>query len=146
MKKLLAAIVVTFFGLFGWLNWERISPVISPVLGVHPSTGTTSPAETVTLSPAPEPRYRYALLDPTTSTNESFRESMKSKLVAAVRKCRPEKPKESKNGVAETVGIHLVVRMVGTLPRQYGAPEYTIDIPSVPALPPRPDMTQPGAR
>ncbi|MDQ0733497.1 hypothetical protein [Arthrobacter sp. B1I2] len=145
MKKLLAILVIVVIGFLGWLNWERIAFVISPLAGVQQSAGTTSQPGTVTLASAPNPRYRYALLDPTTSTDESFRESMKSKLAASVRNYVPDKPKDTKNGVEELVGIHMVLRMVGTLPLQYGAPEYTIDIPSVPALPARPDMTKPGA-
>lgn len=146
MKKIIPWVaVLAIAGMLGYLNWDRISPLLGPLAGTEATSPSASDGREIALSDAPEPRYRYADLDPTTSTDVSFRESMKSKLVAAVQTFVPPKPATTKGGVAAITGLELTVRLVGTVPLAYGQPNYEVSIPSVPELPARPDMTADGA-
>ena len=145
MKKLIAWVVVlAVAGVLGYLNWDRISPLLAPIVGAEGTEAEDGAAATITLAVAPAQRYRYAALDPTTSTDESFRESMKSKIIAAVQSYVPPKPETTKDGVAPISGLELTVRLVGTVPLAYGQPNYKVSIPSVSALPARPDMRTAG--
>lgn len=147
MKKFLTTIVViAVAGALAWMNWDRIAPIVDPILGVSTArTSETTPVGPTTLGAAPAQRYRLALIDPTTSTDVSFRASMKSDVIAAVQTYVPPKPAEPKAGVAPVVGLQLTVRLVGTNSLAYGQPNIAVSIPSVPELPVRPDMTAEGA-
>jgi hypothetical protein len=146
MKKIIPWVaVLVIAGVLGYLNWDRISPLLGPLVGAEATSTGASDGANIVLPEAPEPRYRYVSLDPTTSTDVSFRESMKSKIVAAVQTFVPPKPATTKDGVAAITGLELTVRLVGTIPLSYGQPNYEVSIPSVPELPARPDMTANGA-
>jgi len=146
MKKFLAAIaVIAVAGVLAWMNWDKIGPIVNPILGIPAAAAATTEAGPTTLGAAPDQRYRFALIDPTTSTDVSFRQSMKDEIIAAVQGYVPAKPTESKVGVAAITGLQLTVRLVGTDSLAYGQPNVAISIPSVPELPARPDMTAPGA-
>lgn len=150
MKKFSATIAIaTILGLLGWMNWDRIGPV----LGVQPSAGPTAAptaAPTAIATPSmlgalPPQRLRFALIDPTNSTVESFRDSMKADIIADVRNYLPPKPSNPKDGVPSIPGLHLTVRLVATNSLAYGQQNADISIPSIPGLPARPDMTASGA-
>lgn len=147
MRRFLANIaVIVIAGVLAWMNWDTIGPLVNPILGIQ--TTTASEAGEVgptTLGAAPNQRHRFALIDPTTSTDASFRQSMKDQIIAAVQSYVPPKPTEPKAGAASVVGLQLTVRLVGTNSLAYGQPNIAISIPSVPELPMRPDMTAPGA-
>lgn len=146
MKRFLAAIaVLAVAGLLAWMNWDKIGPTVNPVLGIQATTAATPETGSTSLGAAPNQRYRFVLIDPTTSTDTSFRESMKGDIIAAVKDYVPPKPTESKVGVAAITGLQLTVRLVGTNSLAYGQPNVAISIPSVPELPARPDMTASGA-
>ncbi|GHF14669.1 hypothetical protein [Pseudolysinimonas yzui] len=146
MKKFFAALmVVAVIGGFAYLNWDRVGPIVGPYLGIEPEAGPTTPPEAFLLPPAPDPRYRFVLLDPSTSTDTSFRESMKALLISVVEGYLPPKPEDTRPGVPEIVGLELTVRLVATDSLAYGQPNYTVSIPSVPALSARADMTEEGA-
>ncbi|HMN40403.1 MAG TPA: hypothetical protein PKE29_06120 [Phycisphaerales bacterium] len=146
MKKFLAAIaVLAIAGVLAWMNWDKIGPIVNPILGIQTAAAATTETGPTTLGAAPDQRYRFALIDPTTSTDTSFRESMKNDIIAAVQSYVPAKPTETKAGVAAITGLQLTVRLVGTNSLAYGQPNVAISIPSVPELPARPDMTAPGA-
>ena len=146
MKKFLAAVaVLAVAGVLAWMNWDKIGPIVNPILGIQTAAAATTETGRTTLGAAPDQRYRFALIDPTTSTDVSFRQSMKDQIIAAVQSYVPAKPTESKVGVAAITGLQLTVRLVGTNSLAYGQPNVAISIPSVPELPARPDMTAPGA-
>lgn len=146
MKKTLTWIAVLVVAVvLGCLNWDRISPLVSSLSGSTHSSAATLDDASATLPDAPKPHFRYAVLDPTTSTDTAFRESMKAKIVAAVESYVPSKPSTTKDGVSAIAGLELTVRLVGTVPLAYGEPNYEVSIPSVAELPPRPDMTADGA-
>lgn len=145
MKKFLATLLVLVVcGVVAWLNWDRIAPAVGPVLGIAPAPATTAPAATGTGIP-PEPRYRLALIDPTLSTDASFRESMKAEFVDAVATYVPAKPDDTRAGVPALTGLEMTIRLVGTHSLAYGQQNAAISIPSVAELPARPDMTADGA-
>ena len=146
MKRFLTTIaVIAVAGVLAWMNWDRIGPVVDPILGTQSVAVATAETGPTTLGAAPEQRYRFALIDPTTSTDISFREAMKNEIIAAVQGYVPAKPTLTKAGVAAISGLQLTVRLVGTNSLAYGQPNVAISIPSVPELPARPDMTAPGA-
>lgn len=145
MKKFLASIVVlTVIGLLGWMNWDKVAPIVGPILGAQAAPSRAATGAT-TLGSAPEQRHRFALIDPTTSTDSSFRESMKADIVAAVQSLVPAKPSDTKAGVAALTGLQLTVRLVATNSLAYGQQNAAISIPSVSELAARPDMTSSGA-
>jgi hypothetical protein len=84
-------------------------------------------------------------IDPTASTDKRFAQAIRASLVEAVRGYMPSRPEETKAGVAGTPGLDLTVRLISTRPLAYGEPYLHIEIPPVDGLPPRPDMTKPGA-
>jgi len=147
MKKFLAIIagLVVVIGLLGWMNWDKIAPIVGPMLGAQAAPSPTAANGPATLGAAPEQRCRFALIDPTTSTDASFRESMKADIIAAVQSLVPAKPSDMKTGVPALTGLQLTVRLVGTNSLAYGQQNAAISIPSVSELPTRPDMTVPGA-
>lgn len=142
MKKILVVVITVTVGVLAYFSWGHAA---QPGFGGTSAPASSAEATRVGLQEEPVQRFRFALIDPTTSTDAAFKESMKAKIIAAVGSYVPVKPSDTKDGVPALAGIHLVVRLVGTVPLQYGAPDYTVDIPSVPALPSRPDMTAPGA-
>jgi hypothetical protein len=145
MKKFLATIaVLAVIGLLGWMNWDTISPIVGPILGAPAAAAATTTRPT-TLAAVPVQLYRFALIDPTTSTDSSFRESMKADIIAAVQSLVPAKPNDTKDGVPAVKGLQLTVRLVETNSLAYGQPNAAISIPSVAELPSRPNMTAPGA-
>lgn len=146
MKRFLATLaVLAVIGVLGWMNWDKVASIFGPMLGGQAAVlPTTAPAPT-TLGAAPEQRYRFALIDPTTSTDSSFRESMKADIIAAVQGLVPAKPGDTKAGVPALTGLQLTVRLVATNSLAYGQQNAAISIPSVSELPARPDMTAPGA-
>jgi hypothetical protein len=146
MKKFLATVaILAGVGVFGWMNWDRVAPIIGPVFGVQATPAPTTAAGPTTLGAVPEQRYRFALVDPSTSTDSSFRESMMADIIAAVKSLVPSKPTETKAGVPALTGLQLTVRLVATNSLAYGQPNAAISIPSIPELPARPSMTAPGA-
>ena len=145
MKKFLATIAfLVVIGLLGWMNWDKVAPIVGPMLGAQAAPSPTAANGPVTLGAAPEQRYRFALIDPTTSTDASFRESMKADIIAAVQSLVPTKPGDTKAGVPALTGLQLTIRLVGTNSLAYGQQNAAISIPSVSELPTRPDMTAPG--
>lgn len=146
MKRFLGTVaVLAVIGLLGWMNWDKVAPIVGPMLGAQ---ATASPAATngsAPLGAAPEQRYRFALIDPTTSTDSSFRESMKADIITAVQSLVPAKPSDTKAGVPALTGLQLTVRLVATNSLAYGQQNAAISIPSVSELAARPDMTAPGA-
>ena len=146
MKKFLAIVaVIAAAGVLVWMNWGKISPIFDKISGAQPSPTASALASPTTLGAAPDQRYRFALIDPTTSTDVSFRESMKSDIVTSVQGYVPAKPTDVNDGAPALTGIQLTVRLVGTNSLAYDAPNYAVSIPSVPELPARPDLTAPGA-
>lgn len=146
MKKFLSTIVVlVVIGLLGWMNWDRIAPIVAPMLGAAAAPQPTVTAGPVTLGAAPDQLYRFALIDPTTSTDSSFRESMKADIIAAVQSVVPAKPSDTAAGAPALTGLQLTVRLVATNSLAYGQQNAAISIPSVPELQARPDMTAAGA-
>lgn len=144
MKKLLALVaIMVLAGLLGWMNQDKFLSVFGPPLGIHPvavpTVGPTSP------SVIPQRRVRQMLIDPTTSTDTSFRESMKANIVAVVQSYVPPKPPDTKAGVAPVTGLQLTVRLVATNSLAYGQQNVEVSIPSVRELAARPDMTSPGS-
>lgn len=127
------------------VGWDRIEPVVGPLFGIESESADPAPIGPIVLDPAPEPRERLALLDPTLSSDASFRESMKSLLVQGVGGVVPPKPETTIDGVPAVTGLKLVVRLVGTTPLKEGAADYRVDIPSVPGLPARPSLDDPDA-
>lgn len=144
MKKAMF-LLLALLAIGAFLGRDQIKSAIDPRSGPQPTAQATAATTSIQLSAAPLARTRLALLDPTTSTDATFREAMKALLVADVRDYVPAKPSTTKDGVPPVVGVHLVVRLVGTSPLTYGAPIYTVDIPSVAELPARPSMTADGA-
>lgn len=142
MKKFLATIaIVAIIGVLAWMNWDRIGPVF----GIQTAAAAATETGPTTLGATPGQRYRFALIDPTTSTDASFREAMKNDILAAVQGYVPAKPMETKAGVDAITGLQLTVRIVSSNSLAYGQPNVEVSIPSVPELPARPDMTAPGA-
>lgn len=135
--------IIAIGGTVVFLSRDELGPIASELLGV-PSSATDA-QEPVIVDPAPARLERYILLDPTTSTDTSFRDDMKAAIVAAVATYVPPKPEIARDGVPAVAGLHLVVHLVGSSPLQYGAPGYEIDIPGIPGLPVRPSMSDPGA-
>lgn len=127
------------------MSWDKVMPVVSSGLSVQPTTPPTAVASPAAPVATPQQRFRYALIDPTTSTDTTFRESMKADLMAAVRSYLPPKPLDPKAGVPSVTGLQLTVRLVSTNSLAYGQQSVAVSIPSVPGLPGRPDMTAPGA-
>jgi len=146
MKKFLTTItVLAVIGLLGWMNGDKLAPIVGPMLGAQGAPSVAATNGPATLSAAPEQQYRFALIDPTTSTNSSFRESMKGDIIAAVQSLVPAKPSDTKAGVPALTGLQLTVRLVATNSLAYGQQNAAISIPSISELPARPDMTAPGA-
>jgi hypothetical protein len=146
MKKFLGVIaVLAIIGLLGWMNWDKVAPIIGPMLGAQAAPSPAATHGYATLGAAPEQRYRFALIDPTTSTDSSFRESMKADIISAVQSLVPAKPRDTKAGVPAVTGLQLTVRLAETNSLAYGQPNAAISIPSVSELPARPDMTAAGA-
>ena len=146
MKKFLATIaVLAVVVLLGWMNWDKVEPIVGPMLGVQAASSPAANDGPATLGTAPEQRYRFALIDPTTSTDSSFRESMKADIITAVQSLVPAKPSDTKAGVPALTGLQLTVRLVATNSLAYGQQNAAISIPSVSELAARPDMTAPGA-
>ncbi|MFF2299781.1 hypothetical protein [Arthrobacter sp. NPDC058127] len=164
MRRLLAIItaIAVLVGVLAGMNWDKLAPAIGPVLGLQstaaPTAGTgpmpvgsqisgvqPTAAPTAIVVPTPQQHFRYALIDPTTSTDKSFRESMKADIIAAVRSYVPPKPPDPKVGVPSVTGLQLTVRLVATNSLAYGQQSVAVSIPSVPGLPERPDMTVTGA-
>lgn len=146
MKKFLSAIaVLVIASILAWMNWDKVGPIVNPILGIRMADTPNTEVGPTTLGAAPDQRYRFALIDPTTSTDASFREAMKNDIIAAVQGYVPAKPTETKAGVAALTGLQLTVRLVATNSLAYGQPNVEVSIPSVPELPARPDMTAPGA-
>jgi len=141
VKKFITFIVIALVGVLTWMNWGKIVPLLS----TEPDSEQTTTTAPVNIGGVPDQNYRFILIDPTTSTDASFREAMKSYIVASVETYVAPKPSNTKAGVPALVGLHLTVRLVGTNSLAYGQPNVAISIPSVPQLPPRPDMTTPGA-
>lgn len=140
MKKFLVTLLAfAVIGGLAWLNWDRIAPLVGMAPTAAPVAGPTS------LGAAPEVRYRFALIDPTTSTDTAFRESMKADLVSAVGGYVPAKTETPKAGSPAVIGLQLTVRLVGTNSLAYGQQNAVVSIPSIPELPAAPDMTAPGA-
>lgn len=147
MRKFLGTIAVLVIAVvLAWTNWDRVGPIIDPILGAQtaPDVSVTE-AGPVTLGVAPEQRHRLVLIDPTTSTDVSFRESMKNDILAALQGYVPPKPTEPAVGVPALVGLQLTVRLVSTNSLAFGQENVAISIPSVPELPARPNMAAPGA-
>lgn len=136
-KTTLFLLVIVGIGIFVGRN------EIGALVAAPPTPQASVPAGSVQL--LPPVNTRLVLLDPTTSTDVTFREAMKALLVASVQTYVPAKPELTKDGVPPLTGLHLVVTLVGTSPLRYGAPIYSVDIPSVPELPVRADMTAVGA-
>jgi hypothetical protein len=146
MKRFLATIaVLAVIGLLGWMNWDKVAPIIGPMLGAQAAPSPAATNGSATFGAAPEQRYRFALIDPTTSTDSSFRESMKADIIGAVQSLVPAKPSDTKAGVPALTGLQLTVRLIATNSLAYGQQNAAVAIPSVSALPARPDMTAPGA-
>ena len=146
MKKFLASIAIfAVIGLLAWMNWNKIDPIVGPMLGAQTADPPTTNTAPTTLGAAPNQRYRFALIDPTTSKDSSFRESMKADIIAAVQSLVPAKPRDTKAGVPALTALQLTVRLVATNSLAYGQQNATVSIPNVPELPTRPDMTSPGA-
>lgn len=146
MKRFLGTIaVLAVMGLLGWMNWDKVAPIVGPVLGAQAAPSPAASNGPATLGAPPEQRYRFALIDPTTSTDSSFRESMKADIIAAVQGLVPAKPRDTKVGVPALTGLQLTVRLVATNSLAYGQQNAAISIPSVAELPTRPDMTARGA-
>lgn len=144
MRKILALITITALaGLLVWMNHDKLLPVTGPAIGRQPSAAPSvtpaGPTETQ------QQRVRGMLIDPTNSTDSSFRESMKAHIIGAVQTYVPPKPPDTKPGVPPVIGLQLTVRLVATNSLAYGQQNVEISIPNVPALPARPDMTLPGA-
>ena len=75
MKKFLAAItILAVISLIGLMNYDKIAPLVGPMLGASAVPLPATNAVPVTLGAAPEQRCRFALIDPPTSTDASFRE------------------------------------------------------------------------
>ncbi|AMM31534.1 hypothetical protein SA2016_0846 [Sinomonas atrocyanea] len=169
MKKVLPLAIVLAV-LLGWMNWGKIGPVLgaqpgpaataaagATMLGA-PATGapsavpaptpggapSTAPSGGTSLEDLPPQRLRYVLIDPTSSTDKSFRDSMKADIIADVQNYVPPKPSNPKTGVPPVTGLRLTVRLVATNSLAYGQQDIDVSIPSVPGLPARPDMTADG--
>lgn len=154
MRKLLT-ILIALVAVLGWINWDRIGPVF----GVQPNgdpnavTVPTTPSVRSSVAPVgganlgvlPQQRLRYVLIDPTSSTDNSFRDTMKADIISDVENYLPPKPSNSKMGVPPVTGLRLTVRIVATNSLAYGQPNVAVSISSVPELPARPDMTAAGA-
>ena len=146
MKRFLGTIaVLAVIGLLGWMNWDKVAPIVGPMLGAQATASPAATTGSATLGVAPEQRYRFALIDPTTSTDSSFRESMKADIITAVQSLVPAKPSDTKAGVPALTGLQLTVRLVATNSLAFGQQNAAISIPSVSELAARPDMTAPGA-
>ncbi|CAN5334010.1 hypothetical protein BH11ACT4_BH11ACT4_13100 [soil metagenome] len=142
MTRFLAVLmIVVCAAVVGWLNHERIAVFLDDGTSSAP-TATPGPAQ---LGASPDPRYRFALIDPTTSTDTSFRTAMKADLISAVTGYVPDKPSDPPSGVPEVIGLELTVKLVGTDSLAYGQQTVQVSIPSVAALPARPDLTADGA-
>ena len=136
MKKFLAAIaVLAVAGVLAWMNWDKIGPIVNPILGIQTAAAATTETGPTTLGAAPDQRYRFASIDPTTSTDVSFRQSMKDQIIAAVQGYVPAKPTETKSGVAAITGLQLTVRLVGTNSLAYGQPNVAISTRACPSSP-----------
>lgn len=112
-------------------------------------TGATPKASLGTsatgLLDAPDGKSVGVCIDPTTSTDKAFAQSILTTTTAAVEHYLPTKSHETKAGVPGVPGLDLTIRLVSTRPLAYGQPYVNIQIPPVPGLPSRPDMTAPGA-
>lgn len=145
MKRFLATVATgMLIGALALMNWDKLVPVVGPGLGVQSSTGPSAASAPPTLGTAPQQRVRSALIDPTTSTEKSFRGLMKEYIIAAVQTYVPPKPPDPKIGVPSVTGLQLTVRLVATNSLAYGQQNVAVSIPSVPALPARPDLGAPG--
>jgi hypothetical protein len=145
MRRFLFIIAIAVLAGLAWMNWDKLVPVGGPVPGVQPTAAPTAFAGPTPPVVTPQQHFRYALIDPTTSTDKSFRESMKADIMAAVRSYVPPKPPDPKAGVPSVTGLQLTVRLVSTDSLAYGQQSAAVSIPSVPGLPVRPDMTATGA-
>ncbi|MEY9951018.1 hypothetical protein [Leifsonia sp. EB34] len=145
MKKILGfVLVVALLGAVAYLERDTLTALEAHLTGAPAPTPSTTHS-LVTLGVAPAPRLRFELIDPTTSTNASFRQAMKADTISAVGRVVPPKPADVRGGVRAVVGVQLTVRLVSTDSLSSDAPNYAVAIPSVPALPARPDPTAPGA-
>lgn len=107
-------------------------------------TTTQEGADGLTPQPAPEGKSIGLCIDPTASTDKAFAKATLASAINAVKNYLPVKP-ATKEGVTAVPGLDLTVRLVSTRPLAYGQPYLNIQVPAVVGLPPRPDMTAPGA-
>lgn len=140
IRFLVFLLVVAGVAGLAWLNQDRIAEL----LGTEPATEPTAPLA-VTLGPIPDSLHRFALIDPTTSTDTSFRAAMKAELISAVTTYVPPKPSAPETGVPSLAGLELTVKLVGTDSLAYGQQTVQVSIPGVPELPARPDLEADGA-
>lgn len=141
MKRFLAILlIVAAVAVAGWLNRDRIESL----LGLQPSAAPTA-APAISLGAVPDPRYRFALIDPSTSTDTSFRETIKALLISTVTSYVAPKPSDPSAGVPAVTGLELTVKLVGTDSLAYGQQTVQVSIPSVPELPARPNLELDGA-
>ena len=140
-------IVIAFFAvLLGLVGTGKVPLSYMQAAGPESAAQQSAPVAQA-LSPAPDGVSVGLCLDPTDSTARAFAFSIKRSLVAAVRQHLPAAPdsRALRDGAAGVSGLDLTVRLVSTRPLAYGQPFVHVELPGVPGLPARPDLTQPGA-
>lgn len=137
----IAGLVVVGLVVTGNLSQGNPAADSGEVTVTTPQEGTGG----LTPQPAPEGKSIGLCLDPTASTDKAFARATLASAINAVKNYLPVKPATTKDGVTAVPGLDLTVRLVSTRPLAYGQPYLNIQVPAVVGLPPRPDMTAPGA-
>lgn len=116
---------------------------IESAVGIEPeSISATAPQIS---KRAPQSRAVQLCIDPSGSTASSFARSIKSSVLKSVAEYLPKKPTVTRTGVNGVAALDIAVRLVSSKPLAYGAPYYEVSLPTVMALPARPDMSAAGA-
>ena len=94
----------------------------------------------LTTMPEPETLNLGVVVDPTSSTASSFSQTVMAALADQLSSHMPAKTSTPQDGVATVDAINLVIKQVGSNPYAYGAPDFSVRVPGVQGLPPRPSL------
>lgn len=128
-----SVVAITVVAVVGIVNADRVTASIQALVGESPTI-----SDDLVRSAAPATAVRGVALDPTTSTDPDFRETMVSLLAQTVLSSVPPKPTTPRDGVAPVAGLDLTIVLVGSDPLAYGDELHQVRIPGVEGLPPRP--------